>query len=530
MHIDLMFTNGLVITMDRHLPVAEALAVAGDRIIAVGNQSSVGRLASPSTRIVDLHGRVLLPGFNDAHCHPSMYGRSLLQIDCRPQVVHCLDDIVEAVKAEAARREAGQWILGRGYNDMQLPPNYAITRYDLDPVSPKHPVCLTRACGHVLVANSYALALAGITRETPDPAGGQVQRDANGEPTGVLCETALDLIYGIIPPPTAEEVETSILRATQEYVAAGITSVQDALVTEQELGAYMRLHSRQALPLRVFMMFKPELLGFLVACGLQTGIGDNRLRLGPLKILLDGGIGARTAAQSQPYHNEPNNCGILWMEQKELNDLVERAYRAGFQVATHAIGDRAIRSALDAYERVLRQWPRSDHRLRIEHFTLPLGDLVERVAQLGVVITSQPVFLYEAGWNYVTNLGETRAREVFPFRRILEAGVSLAFSSDSPVSSFVPLAGIQAAVSRRTQMGDVIGSGQELSVAEALCQYTLGSAYASGEEGIKGSLTAGKLADLVVLNRDPLQTPADELATIEVDMTVVGGQIVYQRN
>lgn len=530
MQIDLIFTNGPVITMDKHLPVAEALAVAGDRIVSVGDRSMVGRLASSSTRIVDLHGRALLPGFNDAHCHPAMYGQSLGQIDCRPQVVKSLDDIVEAVKTEAARREVGQWILGRGYNDMQLPPNYAITRHDLDPVSPQHPVCLTRACGHVLVANSCALALAGITHETPDPAGGQIQRDADGEPTGVLCESALDLIYGAIPPQTAEEIEASILLAAQEYVAAGITSVQDALVTEQDLGAYMRLHSRQALPLRVFIMFKPELLGFLAACGLSTGFGDNRLRLGPLKILLDGGIGARTAAQSQPYQNEPNNRGILWMEQEELNDLVERAYQTGFQVATHAIGDRAIQSALDAYERVVKQWPRPDHRLRIEHFTLPLDELVQRVAQLGVVITSQPVFLYEAGWTYVMNLGEARAREVFPFRRILEAGIPLAFSSDSPVSSFVPLVGIHAAVSRCTQMGEIIGPGQELTVAEALYMYTLGSAYASGEEGIKGSLTAGKLADLVVLDRNPLQTPADELAMIGVDMTVVGGQIVYQRN
>lgn len=526
---DLVFISGRVITIDERLPRASAVALEGDRILVVGDDAAVRETVGSHTQVVDLKGRALLPGFHDAHCHPDLFGRSLLQIDCRPQTVSRLEEIVAGVKAEASRLPAGQWIRGGGYDELQLPPNYAITRYDLDPVSADHPVCLSRACHHAITVNSRALALAGITRETPDPPGGQIDRDANGEPTGVLRETALDLVYNAIPLETAEETESAILRAGQKYLAAGITSVQDASVDAKGLGAYLRLHQKAALPLRVNMMVNPPVLDFLLEAELPTGTGDEWLRVGPLKIFMDGGIGARTAAQSQPYENEPDNRGILWMEREALDALVERAYRGGFQIATHAIGDRAIRMVLDAYRRVLAQWPRPDHRLRIEHCSMPLGDLVERVAELGVLVVTQPIFVAGALGTYTQNLGPERMDHVLPFRRFLDARIPLAGSSDSPVASYVPLEGIQAAVTPRASAGGGVSTQHVISLAEALRMFTLGGAYASFEESNKGSVTEGKLADLVVLDQDPFTVPAGELSSIAVELTVLGGKIAYQR-
>lgn len=530
MRADLVFLNGSVITLDKNRTITTAAAVAGDRILLVGDDAEIREYVGSRTQVVDLAGRALVPGFNDAHCHPMHYGRSLSQIDCRPQVVRRVDQITAAIQQETERHEPGQWIQGRGYDDSWLEPNFAITRLDLDPVSPYHPVCLTRACGHVIVVNSQALAQAGIDRNTADPPGGQIDRDQAGEPTGVLRETAMELVYSQIPPDSPAEAELYIKQAALKYLAAGITSVHDAMVEIPSYGAYLRLHQAKSLPLRVTMMVEEDVFDFLSLAGLASGFGDDWLRVGPLKILLDGGIGARTAAMSEPYANDPGNRGILWMEQPELNALVQRAFDSGFQVATHAIGDRAIESALTAYEQVLTGSPRPDHRFRIEHLSLPLGDQIERVANLGIFINSQPIFVKEAGDAYLANLGEVKAHLALPFKRLLDAHIPLAGSSDSPVSCFAPMQGIQTAVTRCTANGVVLGPDQRLSLEEALRMFTLGGACASGEQNIKGTITEGKLADMVVLSQDPFQTHPDELGSIEIDMTILNGQIVYRKS
>ena len=529
MYADLVFLNGQVITMAPDQPQAEAVAVSGGRIGLIGSTELVRTEVGRATQVIDLAGQTLLPGFNDAHLHMLIYGQTkLLWLNCRPEVVSHLDDILAMVKAETTRREPGQWIRGRGYNDLTLPPNNAITRRDLDRVAPDHPVCLTRLGGHVIVGNSYALNLAGITRDTPDPPGGKIDREPGGEPTGVLRETAQPLLYDIIPPPTPAETKACLLRAAADYLAAGITSVQNAGSVAADLQAFQELALNDELPLRVSLMVKQPVLDSLIEAGLKTGFGNDRLKLGPLKIFLDGGILARTAAQHQPYQNDPDNRGILWMEQEELNQLVERAHRAGFQIATHAIGDRAIESILDAYERALRKWPARNHRHRIEHCELITGCLLDRIVDLDVLPVPQPIFLREGGDGYIKNLGEERAHKLLPLRRMLDAGLPLSGSSDSPVSAYNPLQGIETAVTRRIWDGRKIGPGQEVTVAEALRMYTRGGAYASFEENQKGTIETGKLADFVVLDRNPLTTPPDELASIGVTMTVLGGKIAYQ--
>ncbi len=383
-------------------------------------------------------------------------------------------------------------------------------------------------CEHAITVNSLALALAGITPDTPDPPGGKIDRDARGEPTGVLREKALDLVSDVIPPDLPEQLEADIREAGRRYLAAGITSVHDALVDEETYGTYVRLHHKGELPLRVYMMVMPKVLDFLIAAGLPPGFGDHWLRVGPLKIFLDGGIGARTAAQTKPYPGEPNNRGILWLEQEPLNELVQRAHGAGFRIATHAIGDRAIEAILDAYRLALDRAPRPDHRLRIEHLTLPQRDQAARAGRMGLVAAVQPVFIHGAANTYTNNLGQPRAGQVEPYRKLLDAGVVLAGGSDSPVTPFEPLLGIQAAVTRRVQEGGVMAPEQALTLPKALYMFTMGGAYAAGEEQEKGSLSAGKLADLVVLNQDPFAVPPDELSGIAVEMTVLGGKVAYQ--
>jgi len=529
MHADLVFLNGQVITIDDSTPRAEAVAVIRDRIALVGDNDAVRDTVGPHTKVIDLTGRVLLPGFNDAHCHIVLYGLSRLWINCRAEVIENLDALLVKVKEASAQCKPGHWIRGRGYEDTRLPPNYALTRHDLDQVSPNHPVYLERVCGHVIVVNSRALVLAGITRETPDPPGGEIDRDADGKPTGVLRETARDLIRDILPIPTQKELEAAIFRGMQDYLTAGITSVQNAGTHASEFRAFQSLHRRNRLPVRAYLMIAPEVMEHLIEAGLRTGFGDDRLKIGPLKIFTDGGIGACTAAMREPYTKDPENRGILWMEQEELNGLVERAHSAGFQIGSHAIGDRAIESVLDAYERVLTPCPRADHRYRIEHCGSPFGELLDRIVKMGVLPVPQPIFLNEGGDPYIKNLGAERAHQLYPLRDFLDAGLPISGSSDSPVSSFSPLKGIQTAVTRRTWDGQTLGPGQETTLTEALRMYTLNGAYASFEEHIKGSIKVGKLADFVVLEQDPFQSPLDELSDINVDMTIVGGEIVYQK-
>jgi predicted amidohydrolase YtcJ len=529
MHADLVFLNGQVITMNGGRPKAKAVVVVRDRIALVGDDDAARDAIGSQTQVIDLGGRPLLPGFNDAHCHIVSYGLSRLWLNCRAEVIKGLDELLAKVKEAAGKLEPGQWIRGRGYEDTRLPPRYAITRHDIDRVAPNHPVYLQRVCGHVIVVNSLALELAGITRETPDPPGGEIERDEDGEPTGVLRETAREPVRDVLPLPTQKELEAAIVRAAQDYLSAGITSVQNAGTQAPDFKAFQSLHSRGELPLRVYLMVATEVIDHLVEAGLRTGFGDDRLKIGPLKIFMDGGIGACTAAMREPYAKNPENWGILWMEQDELNDLVERAHVAGYQIGTHAIGDRAIEMVLDAYERVLTRWSRADHRYRIEHCGSPFGELMDRIVKLDVLPVPQPIFLHEGGDPYVSNLGEERAHQLYPLRSFLDAGLPISGSSDSPVSSFSPLKGIQTAVTRRTWDGKVLGAGQEISLEEALRMYTLNGAYASFEEGSKGSIQVGKLADLVVLERDPFHVPPDELSEIGVDMTLVGGEILYQR-
>ena len=530
MRADLVFLNGTVVTVDAAQPRAEAVAVWRERIARVGSTAEVRDEIGPSTQVVDLDGRALLPGFVDAHAHPVWLGRMLSQIDVSPAAAPTLVGIQDAFRRAAATGRSDEWLLARGYDHFKLDIGRHPTRYELDAVTGPRPALLVRRCAHLAVANSAALELAEVGPTTVDPAGGQIVRDDRGEPTGLLCESAIELVRQIMPAPTRGELKDSILGAAHAFLSSGVCSAADANVrTSDELAAYEELALADSLPVRMnLMMAFDDTFDALAELGLRTGFGDEWLRIGPVKLFQDGSGGGGTAATRDPYRGDPKNHGITIYSQPELNRRVADAVRAGFQVATHGIGDRAIEMILDAYEAALRAHPTSDARLRIEHCALCTPEILERMQRLGVAACFQPAFLYHLGDSYLANFTDEQVALAYPARAWLDVGVLAAASSDAPVVPCDPLTGLRAAVTRKTIGGDTVAPAQAVSTDEAIRMYTLEAARVSFEESLKGSVTVGKLADLVVLDRDPRTVPPDELDTLRVELTMVGGRIAYE--
>lgn len=511
----------------------EAVACLHGRIISIGSSAEIRSLVGPRTQVLNLNGRTVLPGFNDAHCHVLHFGTNLMQLDCRPERCADIGELATAVAEQAAHRPPGNWIQGWGYDDTCLRERRHPNRWDLDRAAPDHPVYITRTCTHLCAVNSKALELAGISRDTPDPPGGQIDRDpATGEPTGVLRETAMGLVRRVIPAYTEAELATAAALAAEVFVRQGLTSVTDAgagYLTEQagvEVRAYRQAMAAGHFPVRLQVMVMHQFLESLEHVGVGTGFGDEWLRIGPIKLFADGGFGGRTARLRQPYAGE-TGCGILTMDPDQLRERVWLAHRAGYQVAIHAIGDAAIDVVLDAYADALRRLPRANHRHRVEHAGLCDQDIVGRIRKLGLVAVPQPAFIYYLGDSWVGNLGPERAARTHPVGELLAAGIPTAGSSDRPVVDGHPLRGIWSAVRRQTRSGRIVGPEQAVDVSAAIGLYTSGAAFAGFQETEQGTLEPGKRADLVVLGADPLTVPVDEIPSIPVQMTIIGGRVVY---
>ena len=512
------FINGVILTPSGR---AEALAVYSDRIIKVGTVEEVSRLIGPRTRVVDLGGKFVIPGLIDAHVHLSGYGLSLTQLNLRG--TKSIRELKEAIRERALSLDKGEWILGRGWDQELFEERRYPNRWDLDEVAPENPVFLRRICGHVCVVNSKALEMAFITKDTKDPPGGKIDRDERGEPTGILRESAVKLVYKKIPPPSLEQLKEALARAMHEAVKRGLTSIH-FMCSERfpdELRALQMLRKEGKLLLRIYLVPPYEFLKELEEVGLSTGFGDSMLRIGGIKIFADGSLGGRTAALEEPYADMPGNKGILIHPPEELKEIVLRVHRAGFQAVIHAIGDRAIRVALDAIESAIREEPR-DHRHRIEHASLVNPRILERMRELKVVAVCQPHFIFTDFWAK-DRVGPERARWVYALKSLMK-NVVVAGSSDCPVEPIDPLRGIWAAVTR-----PFLPKNERLTVEEAIQIYTKGGAYASFEEDEKGTIEEGKLADFVVLSDDITKTEPDKIKEINVEMVVVGGRIVYRR-
>ncbi|MFN8592065.1 MAG: amidohydrolase [Thermomicrobiales bacterium] len=528
----LVFRNGTVLTIDERQPTAEAVAVLGNRIVRVGSNDEVGEEIRSGTRVVDLGGRTLLPGFNDNHTHPISFGIGLGLIDARPAAIPTLAGLQEAFRAAAVipGNGRGDWLLARGYDDSRLDVGRHPTRHDLDAATGGRPALLTRTCGHLAVANSAALALAEVTRDTPDPVGGQIDRDEHGEPTGMLRETAIRLVQDHVPRTTRAQMKDALRAAGKRFLAHGITSVGEASIrTSDEFAAYQELAAAGELPVRVYtMMLIDDTLDALAALGMRTGWGDHWLRIGPAKLFQDGSGGGRTAAMSVDYVNDPGNRGITIYSQEELNERFGRAHAAGFQLAAHAIGDRAITMILDAYEAALNAAPKADHRFRIEHCGMCTPEIIDRLARLAMIAVPQPNFIHELGDSYLRNFTPEQIALAYPNRTWFDRGIVAVGSSDVPVVDCDVRTNLRSAVTRLTVTGQRMAAEQGVTIAEALRMFTLHGAYASFAERDKGTITPGKLADLVVLSGDPRAIPAEDLPSLAVEMTVIDGQIAYE--
>jgi predicted amidohydrolase YtcJ len=530
---DLIVRNGRIVTMDDAKSVAGAMAVRDGRILALGGGDALAGCASSRTQLLDLQGRTVLPGLIDVHTHAMEWVKSILrgEIDAGYPVVHSISEIMQAVAQHAATSPEGQWIIGSGWDDSKLAEHRYITRQDLDTASAGRPVYLKHVSGHLSVANSAALKLANITKATQDPQGGVIERDASGEPTGILKDTAMGLIAGILAgdPP---DIDVRAARLISEKAAeVGLTSIHDIFIGPDEMRGYQEAHRRGWLKIRVQM--SPRIGSItdaekLAQMGVHTGFGDDVLKFGAAKMFADGGMGARTIAIYPPgVIGEPSNLGVLRWTPTDMQKAHLVAARAGWQLETHAIGDRAIDEVLDSYAAVIRQLGLKDHRFRIVHAGISTPAVQKRMRELNVVIDGNPPFVYWIG-SWFQKYGPERVRWSYPAKSYIENGIIEAAGSDVAVTPISPWWGIWAAVVRRDlQSGQILTPEERISVEQALTLYTRNGAYAGFEEDIKGALEPGKLADFIVIDRDILSVPADELKDVKVLQTFVSGQRVY---
>ncbi len=539
---DLVIDNAEVFTADPARPRAGSIGIVGERIVAVAGRH--GLASHDAERTVDLDGRFVAPGFNDAHNHMQAFGATLREVPLDAGAVRSVDDVVAAIGARARETPPGTWIVGAGYDHNKLAERRHPTCHDLDAVSPEHPVLLNHTSGHFAALNTVAMRLAEIGR-VEVPTGGVVAVGDDGQPNGLLEEQAQQLVRRLLHPRSVEEMASNLAAASDRYLSEGITSAQEAGVggilgtaEPTELAAYQRGRRAGSLRVRVTLMASVDALHgadhhpddpepFALDLGLHSGFGDDWLRIGATKIFADGSLMGRTAAMFDDYAGEPGNRGYLQMPEERLHALILAAHRSGWQVATHAIGDRAVSSVLDAYEEALRRWPRADHRHRIEHCGLCRAEDVERIARTGVIPVPQARFVSEIGDGMLDAVGPERVTDCYRERSFLDAGITLPGSSDRPVVAGAPLLGIHDLVNQRTASGRPFNPAEALTVEQAITAYTVGSATAAFDEQRKGSVSPGKLADLVVLDRDLTAIEPDGIAETRVLATMVGGSFEY---
>jgi hypothetical protein len=526
---DLVLRGGKV-WAGKGLPSATAVAVRGEHVLAVGSDDAVRGLLGPKTRVVELQGRLVVPGFNDAHVHFIDGGFGLLSVDLRDAKDE--GELTLRIAAHAKGLPAGTWILNGNWDHQRWPSKREPGKDLLDATTPDHPVFVNRLDGHMALANSLALKLAGLDRNTKDVAGGTIVRDERGEPTGLLKDNAMDLVSRAIPPPSRERNKAAARAALREAARCGVTSIQDnspvdALPTYQDLRAAGELTARMYV-----WRYASESFAALQSAGVRTGLGDDWIRLGALKILADGSIGSATAALYEPFLSNPASTGLLIQPKEELERMIAEADAAGFQLAVHAIGDRANALVLDAFAKaVARNGPR-DRRFRIEHAQhVAEADLL-RFASLGVVASVQPSHCIDDMRFVEKHVGKARLPDAYRWRTFQAKGVPLAFGTDWFVEPLDPRLGLYAAVTRELPEGGPSGGFQpqeKITLEDALDAYTRGSAFAELAEGRKGTLEAGRLADLVVFGADLFGAEPRRILTTPVDLTVVGGRVVFER-
>jgi predicted amidohydrolase YtcJ len=513
-----------------------ALAIYGERIAHLGSDSEIMDSAGSNTKIIDLDGRLVIPGFIDTHIHPSMAGELLIgDIDFKTLRPESISDLQKIVRKKSSNVSKGDWIRGWGYDEERFAEGRLPNRIELDAVASDNPVFIVQTCGHVATANSLALEIGGISKDLPDPKQGIIDRDSHGEPTGVLRNRAQRLVKRHLPSRGFQQRKEALRLALNKLVSFGVTGVHDAWSGSSLIRAYQELLYEKQLPLRVGLMppianpFEGDYLQQLTSLGIRTGFGNSMLRVVGVKVALDGMIRSETAALRESYAGKKDDNGLLTIDVDVLQDKVKSCHDAGIRVCIHAEGDRGIDVALDAIERDIEEKPIKDTRHRIEHFGICHPDQMQKMKRLDVIPSVSINFVRDIGEGYERVLGPDRSEWVYPMKSLDEHGIIASCNSDWPVSVGNPMVGLYSAVSRKTWKENDLGASQSITIEEALKAYTWNGAYASFEEDAKGSIQVGKLADLAVLDRDIFNISTNDLLQVKVDMTIVGGKVVYQR-
>ena len=522
---DLVLTNGDISTMDSASPRAQAVAIADGRFLAVGSNDEIAHIAGGAKRI-DLGGKPVYPGFIDAHLHTASSGlRHLKEVNCDLRSIAAIQAVL---KERAAKTPPGQWVLGFMYDDTKTAEGRPLSKADLDAAVPNHPVLVNHRGGHTSYVNTRAMNIADVNDATRDPEGGKFEHGPDGKLTGRIEERATAAFRSKIhETATRADRREGVKLITKMIAKSGVTSVNDPQGSPEDLAAYQEARDAGELSVRVYSFLSVNFVPRMLAAGVKTGLGDEWVRVGAVKMVADGSISERTAWVSEPYVGRPNDHGIQTRTGEQLYNDSKAAYAAGWQIATHGNGDLAIDTVLKVYERLQKEFPRRDPRFRIEHCTVINPDLVRRIKAQGVIPAPFSSYVYYHG-EKMKEYGAERLNSMFALRSFLDAGIPATMSSDYPPGPFEPMMFLQSAVTRTDVKGTVWGPKQKITIAEALRVATLHGAHASFEEKIKGSIEAGKLADLVVLGRDPMKENPSTLVTIPIERTMVGGRWMYE--
>jgi predicted amidohydrolase YtcJ len=523
--------NGRIYTQDRARSLVQAIAILGGRIVATGSDDEMMAISGPGSEIIDLDGRCVIPGLVDAHVHFQSFSLALQRIDLAGS--KDVQNALARVAAAAGNDPGNDWLEGRGWNQAEWPGARFPTAVELDTVTGDRPALLVHRSGHAAWANTRALQLAAITASTPDPAGGQIQRDTSGRPTGILFEKAIDLLDDFVPRPSENQTKEAMRLGQETCLRAGLTGIHD-FDGRTCFRALQALHQGGELTLRVVKNIRVRYLDHAIGLGLKSGFGDEWLRIGGVKMFADGALGPRTALMLAPYEGEPENRGIVVTDKEEMMDYASRASAAGLSLTVHAIGDRANHDVLDVYEAVRAEEQARGSaglRHRIEHFQIAHPLDFQRLADLNVVASMQPIHATSDMEMADRHWGD-RAENSYAWRRVLDTGGLLVFGSDAPVEPIEPLAGIHAAVTRRRADGSPGPEGwrpeQRLTIDEAIRGFTMGPAEMTGQQAQLGSISPGKLADLTIFDRDIYQVVADDLLNVQIAGTMVGGTFRYR--
>lgn len=532
--LDVAVLNANVITVDEKMSRAEAVGIFGDRIVAVGKNADIEKMTGKDTKVIDAGGKTLVPGFCDSHMHPLLYGHFATGVDLMD--VTSIEEFLEKVKEKAEKTPKGDLILGFGWNQENFKEKRFPTRWELDEVTPNNPAFLIHYNAHIYLINTILMEQKGITRDTPDPPGGTIVKNEEGEPTGLLLENAIDLIApGFLETGaglfTFEQSKAALKVCVDDAVKFGLTSMMDVLAGDAQVRAYQQLEREGKLPLRMNYQLAFQLLDELIKLGIESGYGNNKVRFNGIKLILDGSLSSRTAALREPYADDPSTSGIMRHTPEFLKDLVMKAYANGIRVDIHALGDRANEVVLKVFKEVDEALKPEDPRYKISHCLILGEDLIKQYAELNVIASVQPVFVMKGQYWAPRLVGPERIQYSHAWKRLEDAGVHMAAGTDCPIETMNPLMNIYAAVTRKDPNGNPPEGwrpDQKLSVDTALRMVTIEGAYATGEENIKGSIEVGKLADMVLLSDDPFEVEPDNIKDIKVLWTMVGGQIVYE--